>query len=212
MEGDRSSSSETRRDARLTDKKKKPPSSKRSFNPRWVISLFFMTLAISMTMSFISSEALEGVGTIIAFCVLGAFILLGIVFDVIGVAVTAAEEKPLNSMAARKVGGAKEALTLVRAADKVSSFCNDVVGDICGVISGSTGAIIATRLYESLDLPNVIISLLISGIVSALTVGGKAVGKSFAMNYSTVIVHFAGRVVHFFASIFTFGRNRKKSK
>ncbi len=210
MEGDRSSTEPKRSDARLTDKKKKPPSSKKNFNPRWIITLFFVTMAISMTMSFVANEALRGVGDIVAFCVLGFFILLGIVFDVIGVAVTAADEKPLNSMAARKVSGAREALALVRSADKVSSFCNDVVGDISGIISGATGAIIAARLVASFSLPNVIVSLLMSGMISALTVGGKAVGKSLAINYSTMIVHYAGRVVYFVKRPFTFGRHKHK--
>lgn len=205
MDGDRSSPETSK-----TAGRKKPPSPlKKNFNGRWIITIFFTTLAISMTLSFLSSEALEGVGYVVAFCVLGFFIFLGIIFDVIGVAVTAAEEKPLNSMAARRVNGAKEALSLVRSADKVSSFCNDVVGDICGIISGSTGAVIAARLVQSFSFSSVVISLLVSGTVSALTVGGKAMGKSFAMNFSTQIVHFAGRVICLFKNIFSFGWLKK---
>ncbi len=199
MDGDRSS-------PETSKAKKKPPSTlRKNFNARWLITIFFTTLAISMTLSFLSSEALEGVGYAVAFCALGFFILLGIGFDIIGVAVTAAEEKPLNSMAARRVNGAKEALSLVRSADRVSSFCNDVVGDICGIISGSTGAVIAARLVQNFSVSSVLITLLVSGIVSALTVGGKAIGKTFAINFSTQIVHFAGRVIFFFKNIFSFG-------
>ena len=64
----------------------------------------------------------------LAFVVLACFILLGIVFDIIGVAVTAADERPFHSMAAHRTPGAREALGLIRKANKVSSFCNDVVG------------------------------------------------------------------------------------
>ena len=49
-----------------------------------------------------------------------------------------------------------------------------------------------------------------SGMISALTVGGKAVGKSLAINYSTMIVHYAGRVVYFVKRPFTFGRHKHK--
>ena len=34
----------------------------------------------------------------------------------------------------------------IRNAGRVSSFCNDVIGDICGVISGSAAAVISARV------------------------------------------------------------------
>ena len=52
--------------------------------------------------------------------VLAVFIGLGIVFDMIGVAVTAADPRPFHSMAAHKEKGAKEALVLLRNARQVS--------------------------------------------------------------------------------------------
>ena len=104
---------------------------------RWAVQVFFIAVFLSAALSFASDSALDGAGIAVAFGVLLAFILLGIVFDIIGVAVTAADEKPFHSMAARKMPGAREAIGLIRKADKVSSFCNDVVGDICGIISGS---------------------------------------------------------------------------
>ena len=69
-----------------------------------------------------------------AFIVLLLIVFLGILFDIIGVAVMSANEKPFHSMAAKKLPGAVEAMKLLRSAEKVSSFCNDVVGDICGVV------------------------------------------------------------------------------
>ena len=82
-------------------------------------------------MSLCSGAVLEDAGYVSATLILLLFILLGIMFDIIGVAVTAANPKPFNSMAAHRVKGAKEALYLIRNAEKVASFCNDVVGDIC---------------------------------------------------------------------------------
>ena len=60
------------------------------------------------------------------------FIFLGILFDIIGVAVTSSDDKIFHSMSARKVRGAKVAVKFHKNAEKVSSFCCDVVGDICG--------------------------------------------------------------------------------
>ena len=91
---------------------------------------------------------MENAGLLLALLILALFIGLGILFDIIGVAVTAADPRPFHSMAAHKEKGAKEALKLLRNADRVSSVCNDVVGDICGIVSGATGAVIVARLQS----------------------------------------------------------------
>ena len=166
---------------------------------RWAVQVFFISVTLSAAMSFASEQALDGAGLAPAFVVLASFILLGIVFDIIGVAVTAADERPFHSMAARKVPGAREALGLIRRASKVSSFCNDVVGDICGIISGSTAAIIVVRLQEVLSFRSVVVSLAITALVSGLTIGGKAVGKTFAIDKSTAVLQLVGRILHLFS-------------
>ena len=109
----------------------------------WPLRVFFMAVVLSALLSFFSSTALEGTGYAVALAVLAAFIALGIVFDMVGVAVTAADPRPFHSMAAHKEKGGKEAIRLLKNANQVSSFCNDVVGDICGIVSGSTAAVIA---------------------------------------------------------------------
>ena len=165
---------------------------------RWAVRLFGLTFVISVTLSFISERVLGAVGYFSAFLVLTLFIALGIFFDIIGVAVTSAEERPFHSMASHKASGAVEALMLLRNAEKVSSFCNDVVGDVCGIISGATGAAIVLRLAGDFSLHAAVISLLVSGFVAAITVGGKAFGKGFAMRYNTQIVANVGKALHFF--------------
>lgn len=180
-------------------KKKEKKEKKDGGRLRWAVQVFFMSMALSGVLSLASEEALDGAGLPIAFAVLSCFILLGILFDIIGVAVTAADERPFHSMAAHKTPGAREALSLIRKANKVSSFCNDVVGDICGIISGSTAAIIVTRLQEALSFQSVLVSLLITALVSGLTIGGKAVGKTFAIDRSTEVLQLVGRVMHVFS-------------
>ena len=145
-----------------------------------------------------SNELLSGAGLVLAFGVLFAFIMLGILFDIIGVAVTAAEERPFHSMAAHRVPGAREALRLIRKANQVSSVCNDVVGDICGIVSGSTGAVIVVRLHEVFGWESVLTSLAITALASGLTICGKAVGKTFAIEKSTEVLRLVGRILHVF--------------
>ena len=169
---------------------------------RWVITIFLITVIVSGVISYISDEIMENSSMVIAFVILLIIVTVGIIFDTVGVAVASADEKPFHSMAARKVRGAQEAITLLRNAERVSSICNDVVGDICGVISGSAAATIAAQVIHSSDFsrPRVIV-LLMSGLVAGLTVGGKAIGKAFAMNSCTEIVHFVGSVSYAFRRI-----------
>ena len=177
---------------------------KKEWRFRWAVQVFFISVALSAVLSFCSSEALEGAELGLAFGVLAFFILLGIVFDIIGVAVTAADERPFHSMAARKTPGARQALSLIRRANKVSSFCNDVVGDICGIVSGSTAAVIVLRVQEVLPvrtpLVTAVVSLGITALVSGLTIGGKAVGKTFALEKSTAVLQLVGRIMYVFSS------------
>ena len=166
-------------------------------NIRWVITIFLITILISGTISLVSDEVMANSGVITAFGILLAIIFLGILFDIIGMAVATADEKPFHSMAARKVPGAQEAIRLLRNAERVSSICNDVVGDICGVVSGSASATIAALILTQTEpgWPRGI-SLAMSALVAGLTVGGKAIGKTVAVKSCTKIVHLVGRVLH----------------
>ena len=132
----------------------------------------------------------------VAFFILLAIVFVGIIFDIIGMAVATADEKPFHSMASRKIPGAQESIRLLRNAERVSSICNDVVGDICGVVSGSASATIAAQMLQNFkfSLPQ-IVGLLLSALVAGLTVGGKAIGKVFAVRSCTDIVHAVGKLI-----------------
>ena len=192
--------SETEPRSKQHKKKKKPG------NARWIITIFFVTVIISSTISFLSSSVMEDAGLVEAFLVLLVIVLLGIVFDIIGVAVMSAQEKPFHSMAAKKVPGAAEALKLLRNAEKVSSFCNDVVGDICGVVSGSASAVIAVKALTQMD-SDTVAQLFMSALVAAVTIAGKACGKNVAMKQSTKIVNMVAKPIYYIKSLF-----RKKSR
>ena len=92
---------------------------------------------------------------------------------------------------------------LLRNAERVSSICNDVVGDICGVISGTAAATISVQILQhfTFSWPQ-IVSLIMSSLVAGLTVGGKAIGKRFAIHSSVTIVFFVSKSLYFMGSIF----------
>lgn len=175
---------------------------KNKVNFKWLIQIVLISFSVSVVFTFASSEILESAGYILAFIVLAIFIGIGILFDIIGVAVTTATPAPFHSMASHKERGAAEALRLMKNAEKVSSICNDVVGDISGIVSGSTSAIIVANLMRDLSTESVLISLAVSGLVAALTIGGKALGKTFAMNSGTTIVLYVGKIMSFINRLF----------
>lgn len=162
---------------------------------RWVLRIFMMSVMLSALLSFASGVVLADAGYVIAVLVLVFFVLLGIAFDLVGVAVTAADARPFHSMASHRQRGAKEALYLIKNAEKTSSFCNDVVGDICGIVSGSTAAVIVLRLQSSFNTQSILISIAVTALISGLTIGGKAVGKKIALDRSTEVVLFAARLL-----------------
>ena len=192
--------------------KSDPAAAKKERNKtiRWVVTIFFITMLVSGVISLLSDQIMSVSGITVAFLILLFIILVGIIFDIIGVAVTSADEKPFHSMAARKVPGAQDAIKLMRNAERVSSICNDVIGDICGVVSGSASATIAAQVLQRFDFswPQ-LITLIMSALVAGLTVGGKAIGKTVAISSSTKIVHGAGKIIY---TLHQFPWMRKKKK
>lgn len=192
-------------------------SPKRQTNRRWAIVIVVCALLASFLLSFVSNRALSSVSLGSAFIILFAFILIGVVFDIVGTSVTAANSTPFHSMAARKVPGARYALKIIGAASKVSNFCNDVIGDITGIISG--GAVVVIVGYFSATFTwaknTVLLNLILTSIVAALTIGGKALGKGIALNYSNTIIYYVGLAIESIVRIInpkSLNKHSKKSR
>ena len=165
---------------------------------KWVITVTFLAFFISFIFSFSSNTIMPKVNLFVGIIILLLFIAIGIVFDMVGVAVTSTDEEPLHAMSSKKIKGAKKAVSFKKNADKVSSFCNDVIGDICGVLSGSISALISIKISTQMNLP-FDIQFVLSALVSAFTVSGKAFGKDIANKKSTEIVHKVGIVLNKFS-------------
>ena len=156
-----------------------------------------LTFTIAMLFSYIFEVLLSDVPLLIAFFLLVVIIIIGIFFDGIGNAVVAVDEVSFHAMAASKVKGAKESISLIRNAPMVANLFNDVIGDICGIISGSTSTAIVLSIEQGFGIKSVLLSIAMSGFVAALTVGGKAVGKSFAIARARYIVYYVGVVMYY---------------
>lgn len=169
--------------------------------PKTLLLITGLTFLIAMLFSYIFEVLLTDVPLLIAFFLLITIIIIGIFFDGIGNAVVAVDEVSFHSMAASKVKGAKESITLIRNAPMVANLFNDVIGDICGIISGSTATAIVLSIEEGFGIQSILLSIAISGFVAALTVGGKAVGKGFAIARARYIVYYVGIVMYYVKKI-----------
>ena len=197
------------------EKKNKPKlprnASLNGSNKIWILTVTILSFFISVILTAASSDVLKEAGIFTAFLVILVIILINIIFDTIGTAVTAAEEAPFHAMASKKLYGAKQAIRLIRNADKVSNVCNDVVGDICGIISGAAGAYIIFRLIGSSGNVTAV-ELIVTGMITALTVGGKALGKIIALQNSNYIIYKVGSIIHFLQNDVLFFRKRRKTE
>lgn len=170
-------------------------------NTRWVIIITIVTFFVSMILSYLAADISQSLSWYFAVIVLLFMIFVGIVFDIIGIAITTADETPFHALASKKEKGAKQAIKLLRNAEKMSNFCNDVIGDIAGIISGSTTAAIVVYLVKVISFQNSdsVISMILTALTAALTVGGKALGKSIAIKNSNKIVLGFSKVICLFS-------------
>ncbi len=189
---------------------------------KWSLTIAVITFVLAALFSIASNAILNGVSWITGMFVVLVIVIIGIVFDMLGIASTAADEAPFHSMAANKVYGARHSVKIIRNADKFASFCNDVIGDISGIISGTASAIVILQLTANFQanrstLLEYVISVIFTSFVAALTVGGKALGKTFAIRHSTNIIIQAGKFFQFLEEKFHIviikeNKSGKKSK
>ena len=165
----------------------------------WILKAFLLTFFIALFFNAFSNIITNKFDNIIVLTLLSIiFILIGIIFDIIGTAVLTAEESTFHAKSSKRIKGAKEGVYLIKNGSRIASICNDVIGDICGIVSGSISAMIGLLLSNKLNISPVISILIISSIISSLTVGGKAIGKKYAINNSDEIIFKVAKVINRF--------------
>lgn len=189
----------------MDKKQEEKKNSKEHSDIKWFIQISITTFILSIIFSYISTNGVSNLNLVSAILILILVIGIGILFDIIGVAVTVANEEEFHAKATKKVKGSKDSIKLIRNAPRVANICADVIGDVCGVLSGSISALISMKITESFGL-GFDVQFILSALVAALTVGGKALGKGIANNNSTQIVHAVGKILN------KFKRKDRKSK
>ena len=128
---------------------------------------------------------------------------MAVVFDMIAVAFTTISEDKLLPYKDKK--GYNMALSLCKNADKVASFGGDVVGDICGILSGAGGVSLVLNMHLEGDELNLLVTCLVSSIIAGVTIFCKAIMKSYSIENCDKIAIKTG-------SYLEFGRKKQKEK
>ena len=164
----------------------------------WLITVCALSFCLSIIMSLTSETIIPKINVVFGILIILLFIFISIIFDMIGVAITAAEEKPFHSMASKKVKGSHHSVKLLKNSDKLASICNDVVGDVCGVVSGSAGVLVANTIALNFNLNVSFVVLITTAVIASLTITGKAYGKTIAINNSESITFKVGKFLNLF--------------
>ena len=159
----------------------------------WIYKVFLLTFFLSFLFSLVTNTITDNSSIYIMLIITIIVICIGIIFDMIGTATLTCSEVPFHAKSSRKIKGAKESLSLIKNSVKVSSICNDVIGDICGIISGGMGAMLSISLAKVFNGNIIISSLIVSSLISSMTVGGKAICKKIAIKNCESIVFIVGR-------------------
>lgn len=165
---------------------------------KWLLTVGIVSFILSIVMSITSEGIIPRVNTIIGIIIILLFIFISVIFDMIGVAITAQDETPFHSMASKKIKGSAHSVKLLKNSDKLASICNDVIGDVCGVVSGSAGVLVASSISDYFVINKSIVVLVVTALIASITITGKAYGKTIAINNSKSITEKVGKVLHKF--------------
>ena len=122
----------------MKDKEQKTKKDKKSDSHlKWIIEVFIITFISSICFSYISTNGVSKLSIFSALIILFLVIFAGIFFDIVGVAVTVANEEEFHAKATKKAVGAKTSLKLIKNSVRVANVCADVIGDICRGIKWS---------------------------------------------------------------------------
>lgn len=164
----------------------------------WVLIVFILTFILSIIFSTVSNLMAVSCNNIVLSIVLVAVIVFGILFDLIGTAAITGKESTFHALNSKRIKGAKQGIFIIKNANKISSFCNDIVGDVCGIISGSIGALLSISLATTTGFNNTIVSIVIAAFISAFTVGGKAIFKLVAIKNADKIILNVSKILAIF--------------
>lgn len=181
-------------------KKKKQ---KKKIMPSWLgwgLGVLFLSFALTVLFSFLTEISIKSTPVYICVIVLIVLLILNIGCDMLANAIITCQPTAFHAMASNKIKGAKRAVSLCKHATKLGSIFADVIGDICGIVSGAAGTALVVYIAAktSGNIWEIVASIGVSAVIGALTVGGKAIFKHFAIKYNKQIVFSFAKFLTFF--------------
>lgn len=176
---------------KLNRTRKKKSKKKRKYEwLSWGLTVLGFSFVLTVIFSFLTEISINDQSPaylcVIVLCIL---LILNIGCDVLANAIISCRPEAFHAMASNKIKGAKRAVSFCRNATKLSSIFADVIGDICGIVSGAAGAVLGTIIAGDNGVTiKLICAIGVSSVIGALTVGGKAIFKHFAIKFNKKIV------------------------
>ena len=155
----------------------------------WGLTILILSFILSVLFSLLTEISVNGSPVYVCIIVLVVLLVLNVGCDIIANAVVSCDVDGFN---------ARRAVSFCKNAEKIGSIFSDVIGDICGIVSGSAGAVLAGFFIVNDSVEGMVISIMISAVISALTVGGKAFAKPIALKYNSKIAFGFAKFTTFF--------------
>ena len=168
----------------------------------WGLEVLLLSFALTVLFCFLTVISVKNSPAYICVIVLIVLLIVNISCDVLANAIISCNPEAFHAMAAKKIKGAKRSVFFCRNATKLSSIFADVIGDICGIVSGAAGTALIVHFAMTGSVYEIVVSIGVSAVIGALTVGGKAIFKHFAIKYNK-------RIVFGFAKFTTFFKKEK---
>lgn len=165
----------------------------------WALFILGLSFVLTCLFSFLTEISIKNSPASVCIIVLIVLLIINISCDILANAIISSTPEAFHAMASNKIKGAKRAVTFCRNASRLSSIFADVIGDICGIVSGSASTALVVLIAVTSDsTAALLVSIAVSAVIGALTVGGKALFKPFAIKFNKQIVFGFAKFTTFF--------------
>ena len=175
---------------------------------KWAFKVFILSISLSIIFSLVSQSLLPSLSPFFSIFVIVFFVFVSVIFDMVAVAFTSINKEQLDKF--KNENGYVMAVKLCERADKVASFGGDVVGDICGILSGAGGVSLVVNINIQNTNLNLVVTCLVSSLIAGITIFCKAIMKTYALQNCEQIAIMTG--VYLEASFFNRMRKKRQEK
>lgn len=175
---------------------------------KWAFKVFILSISLSIIFSLVSQSLLPSLSPFFSIFVIVFFVFVSVIFDMVAVAFTSINKEQLEKY--KNENGYVMAVKLCERADKVASFGGDVVGDICGILSGAGGVSLVVNMNIQDTNLNLLVTCLVSSLIAGITIFCKAIMKTYALQNCEQIAIVTGAYLE--ASFFNRMRKKRQEK